>query len=946
MDQTELARRLVEAGDEVRVPLLNQHTPLVDLQLAYILKDICYTAWASEPERTIRAANALVAIAEYLGQPEVYAVADWTNGVAAIVAGQMELALKRLDQAAARFELLGKSHPAAATQVSKVMVLAMLGQYDEAMVCGLKARDVFLDHNDLLAAGKIEQNLGNLFIRRDRYFEAEELYLVARERFAHVGDVNQLTQIDVCLAVALASQHRFREATQLYQTALVKAESAGMQVTQAEIECNLGCLALFQGQYDLALDYLERSRRRYVSLDLSHESAIAELELADAYLELNLAPEAAEIYTRIAPIFAQLGLQAERARTLSHHGRAYLMLGQVEQAHEALVEARMLYASEGNEVGEAVVTLTEAQLNYRTGNYEEVVAATSRAEATLLQAGTWGRYLLARWLHGEAARALGQTSIAREILLSTLLLAEQQMTPQISQRCHTSLGLLLTAAGDLAEAESSFKRAVALIEELRAPLPAEEFRTAFIADKLTAYNELVRLCLNDDQPERVIEALGYVERARSRALVDMLGGAFKERLNPSDSFEADLLRRLETLREELNWYYSQINRPSDDVTSRGPGVMAAMHKAVRERETAVLQITRQLQQLGKSSLIQVEPLDLGFLQHKLTEDTVLVEYFSLDDELFAFVVTNERVDVIRQLGSEATIQTALNLLRFQLDTLRYGSTWVNRHLDQLANRARYHLGVLYDYLLRPLASSLKGKRLVIVPHRALHYVPFHALHDGNNYVVEQHEVVYAPSASVLRHCFSKPVRDWHRALILGVPEVNIPHVHEEVMSLASLFPESVPLLGVEANLSTLTSQAPNANVIHLACHGQFRPDNPLFSALRLSDSWLTVRDTYKLDLQQCGLVVLSACETGVGALAPGDDLIGLARGFISAGAPSLIVSLWMVDDEVTAQLMRTFYKRLLTGDSPATALRFAQLNLSEQYPHPFFWSPFVLVGRW
>jgi CHAT domain-containing protein len=508
------------------------------------------------------------------------------------------------------------------------------------------------------------------------------------------------------------------------------------------------------------------------------------------------------------------------------------------------------------------------------------------------------------------------------------------------------LGLLSTAAGNLAEAEASFKRAVALIEELRAPLPAEEFRTAFIADKLTAYNELVRLCLNDDQPERVIEALGYVERARSRALVDMLGGAFKERLDPSDSFEADLLTQLETLREELNWYYSQINRPSDDVTSRGTGVMAAMHEAVRERETAVLQITRQLQQLGKSSLIQVEPLDLEFLQCKLSEDTVLVEYFSLDGELLAFVVTNERVDVIRQLGSEATIQVVLRQLRFQLDTLRYGSAWLNKHLDQLADRARYHLGVLYDHLLRPLTSGLNGKRLVIVPHRILHYVPFHALHDGNSYVMEQHEVVYVPSASVLRHCFSKPVRDWHRALILGVPEVNIPHVHEEVMSLASLFQESVPLLGVEANLSTLTSQAPNANVIHLACHGQFRPDNPLFSALRLSDSWLTVRDTYKLDLQQCGLVVLSACETGVGALAPGDDLVGLARGFISAGAPSLIVSLWMVDDEVTAQLMRTFYKRLLAGESPATALRFAQLRLSEKYPHPFFWSPFVLVGRW
>ncbi|MBK8903200.1 MAG: CHAT domain-containing protein [Anaerolineaceae bacterium] len=946
MDHFEFANRLVDANDEGRLALLGQQKPFLDLPLAYALKDICYSAWGSEPDRTVRAANALTALARHLGHPEVQAVADWTNGIAAIITGQMESALKNLDQAAEQFEQLGQPHTAAATQVSKVMVLAILGQYDAALASGLKARDVFLAHDDLLAAGKIEQNLGNLHVRRDRYADAEKLYLAARERFEQVGDATQLMQIEVCLAVALAAQHRFREAAQLYATALAQAEAARQAVTQAEIECNLGCLALFQGQYDVALEYLERSRRRYVSLDMPHETAVAELELADAYLELNLAPEASEIYTRIAPIFGRLGLQAEQARTLAHHGRAYLLLGQAEQAQKVLAEARKLYLSEGNEVGEAVVTLTEAQLHHLTGDYEAVVAAAGHAEVPLLRAGTWGRYLLVRWLQGEAVRSLGQTAAAQDILRTTLQQAEQQMTPQIAQRCHTSLGMLAAEAGNLAEAEASFKQAVALIEELRAPLPAEEFRTAFIADKLTAYNELVRLCLNDDRPERIVEALGYVERARSRALLDMLGGAFKGRLNATDPFEADLLARLETLREELNWYYSQINRPSDDTSSRGPQAMVAMHEAVRERETAVLQITRQLQQLGKSSLIQVEPLDLDFLQDKLAEDSVLVEYFSLDGELFAFVVTNDRVDVVRQLGGEADVQAALNQLRFQLNAMRYGSTRLNKHLGQLTSRTRYYLGVLYDLLLRPLAPKLDKKRLIIVPHRVLHYVPFHALYDGSGYVMERQEVVYAPSASVLHHCFAKPTRQWQRALILGVPEVNIPYVQEEVTSLASLFQESTSLIGEEANLAALRTQAPYADLIHLACHGQFRPDNPLFSALRLSDSWLTVRDTYHLDLQQCGLVVLSACETGVGALAPGDDLIGLTRGFISAGAPSLIVSLWMVDDEITAQLMRTFYQRLLAGDNPAAALRFAQLELAKQHPHPFFWSPFVLLGRW
>lgn len=946
MNHTELANRLVEANDEERLALLTQQKPFLNLPLAYALKDICYSAWGSQPDRTVRAANSLADLAHHLGHPEVQAIADWTNGISAVIAGQMESALEKLEQAAEQFEQLGQPHTAAATQVSKIMVLAILGQYDEALTSGFRARDVFLAHDDLLAAGKIEQNLGNLHIRRDHYADAEQLYRAARKRFEEVGDVTQLTQINVCLAVALAAQHRFREAAQLYEAALAQAEANTLTVTQAEIECNLGCLALFQGQYDIALDYLERSRRRYVSLNMPHETAVAELELADAYLELNLAPEASEIYTRIAPVFGRLGLQAEQARTLAHNGKAYLLLGQTEQAQRVLAEARKLYISEGNEVGEAVVTLTEAQLHHLDANYEAVVAATGHAEVPLLRSGTWGRYLMVRWLQGEAVRSLGQAATAKDILRTTLQQAEQQMTPQIAQRCHTSLGLLAAAAGNPIEAEASFKRAVALIEELRAPLPAEEFRTAFIADKLTAYNELVRLCLNDSQQKRTAEALGYVERARSRALLDMLGGVFKARLDAGDPFEADLLSRLEVLREELNWYYSQINRPADDTFSRGTRTMATLHEAVRERETAVLQITRQLQQLGKSSLIQVEPLDIEFLQSKLAEDSVLVEYFSLDGELFAFVVTNECVEVVLHLGSEADVQAALNQLRFQLNAMRYGSARLGKHLDQLAGRTRYYLGVLYDLLLRPLASKLNNKRLVIVPHRALHYVPFHALYDGNSYVIEQQEVVYAPSASVLHHCFARPTRKWQRALIMGVPETNIPHVHEEVTSLAALFHESTSLLGEEANRFALTTQAPHANLIHLACHGQFRPDNPLFSALRLSDSWFTVRDTYHLDLQECGLVVLSACETGVGALAPGDDLIGLARGFISAGAPSLIVSLWTVDDETTAQFMRTFYQRLLAGNNPAAALRFAQLELFKYQPHPFFWSPFVLLGRW
>jgi CHAT domain-containing protein len=182
-------------------------------------------------------------------------------------------------------------------------------------------------------------------------------------------------------------------------------------------------------------------------------------------------------------------------------------------------------------------------------------------------------------------------------------------------------------------------------------------------------------------------------------------------------------------------------------------------------------------------------------------------------------------------------------------------------------------------------------------------------------------------------------------VLLGVPDPQAPRVRDEVASLVSLFPEVVALLDDQATLAALREQAPTADVLHLACHGQFRPDSPLFSSLRLADGWLTVRDAYNLDLPN-GLVTLSACETGMNAIAPGDELIGLARGFLSAGAPSLLVSLWTVDDESTAMLMTSFYTRLRAGDGPAAALRQAQRQTLESYPHPFFWSPFVLFGHW
>lgn len=945
--RAELVSRLVAAaGDGERRALVAAHTLYAGASLAHALKDVCLEAWSGDPPRAVAAAAALEALADADDSEEVAALRDWGQGIAALVGGRMEEAIRHLDEAESRFQSLCQPHTAASTQVSKLIALAMLGRYEEAIETGLRARDRFLEHGDLLEAGKIENNIGNIHFRRDRYREAEQFQRAAREHYAAAGDPVQLARIDNCLANTRVALHDFRSAEQLYQQALGYAEGAGLTATLAEIEGNMGNFALSQGRYDRALDFLERSRRRYAALGMPHQSALAELELADAYLELNLSSEALSVYQRVIETFAELGMRAEQARALAQAGRASIVAGNTEAAHDLLARARAGYASEANLVGEAYVTLTEAQLHHAEGDYASTAVLAAQAEAPLADAGAWRRLLLARWLRGEAARAQGQERLAQILLDTTLKEAEAQALPQVAERCHTSLGLLAAARGDLPRAEASFKRAVSLIEDLRAPLPAEEFRTAFVADKLTPYDELVRLCLAEPEGRRVTEALSYAERARSRALVEMLSGAHAVHPQPRDEFEAGLFEQLDRLREELNWFYSRINRPEEPAGARRAAAMQSLHDAVRERETKTLEIMRQLQQRGGGTALgRSEPLDVAALQKALGADTALVEYTSLDGELLAFVVTGDRVEVVRGLADEREVNEALGQFRFQIGSLRYGSARMRSHLASLTERARRHLAQLYDLLLRRVEQRVGDRRLVVVPHRALHYVPFHALHDGASYVVERREVSYAPSAGVLLRCLERPERPFTSALLLGVADEQTPRVRDEIRALVPLFKEAEALLDSEATLGALRTRARGADVLHLACHGQFRPDSPLFSSLRLGDGWMTVRDAYTLDLS-AGLVTLSACETGVSAVAPGDELIGLVRGFFYAGAPSLLLSLWTVDDEATGELMRDFYTHLCAGARPAAALRAAQLRQMQDRPHPFFWSPFVLTGRW
>ena len=287
----------------------------------------------------------------------------------------------------------------------------------------------------------------------------------------------------------------------------------------------------------------------------------------------------------------------------------------------------------------------------------------------------------------------------------------------------------------------------------------------------------------------------------------------------------------------------------------------------------------------------------------------------------------------------------LQRLSAQWDRFRAGQAFAERHAALLEQSAKRLLTTLYEAIFKPIEPFISGvSRLIVVPYGLLHQVPFHALFDGTQYLVERFTMSYAPSATVHTICQQRVSPSTGRALVVGVADELIPSARSEALGVARSLGEVTLLLDDKATLATVRDSAPGCEVVHLACHGLFRSGNPMFSSLKLHDGWLLALDALELDLQGA-LVTLSACESGRSQTLSGDEIVGLMRAFLGAGAASMAVSMWLVQDEATAALMQTWYGHMRRGMGRAEALRVAQLALKSKFAHPYYWGPVMIVGQ-
>jgi CHAT domain-containing protein len=338
-----------------------------------------------------------------------------------------------------------------------------------------------------------------------------------------------------------------------------------------------------------------------------------------------------------------------------------------------------------------------------------------------------------------------------------------------------------------------------------------------------------------------------------------------------------------------------------------------------------------------------------------------LEYYLADQDLYIFQLTRTGFDVYIAQGVVPKLERLHSLWRTNLDIAAQAAETADC-VSSFFGLQENSLGLLehlYDILLRPVANRLETcEHLIIVPYGMLHYLPFHCLFDGTTFLVERLNLSYLPAAALLDICRQRGQRVEAQAvklsdsLVLGLSYGGrLAFATQEAQAVAQQL--GVPCkLNEAATTAVLWNAGARSPIVHIAAHGLFRLDAPNFSHIKLADRQLSAIEVFNLDLSSCSLVTLSACETGRAVIGGVDEVIGLGRGFLYAGAASLLPTLWKVDDASSAELMELFYQNLLRKQTKAAALAQAQREFiararSSTQPyrvHPYFWAAFHLIG--
>jgi tetratricopeptide (TPR) repeat protein len=887
-------------------------------------------------------AETLVEQARSSGRGEDLAVALRARGNVAFLCADYARAVEDYRAALAGFS--GNEVERGRTLSSLLHPLAMLGDHQGSLAAAEEARGCFERAGDRRRLARLEINLASVWFREDKFSET----LAAVER-AEAGlracdpgqeDTEAWAAIRVTRAVVLINLTRFEEAERAYEEARDYAREHGLQGLAAQAEYNIGYLYFLRGQHVQAIRALDQARETARAGGDKLHLALCDLDQADVCIELHLYADALRLAHSALLQFQTQTMPYEQGKALSNMAVAELYLGHDHAALELLQRAEEAFAAAQNEFWVHMACLYRGVVLLQSGRCFEALPLSRRAGAFFEQRRAHTKAIYAGILEARALAAAGDGAGAEAALERVLTALAPLQAPWLHGQAQMLRGELAEARGERQAALAAYHQAMAQVEAIRGQINFDELRISFLRDRGRIYERAVAL-LASGEPGEAEAVWREIERAKSRALAQVMTGGFTA-LQPAAGAGSRVVHGMQRLREELSWYYRQLNaEQSAAVASPGAGGVETVLAAIQAREQELLRAIRELPE-GESPLWAVED-DIRFRQHlqPALQGTNMVEYFPCGSSFVAVVAGPDGIRMRRLEGERSAIEGALRLLRFQVGGQAMGRDHFRRHGAALQLATESHLRLLYQLLIAPVAAWLDQPQVVFVPHGMLHALPFVALRDGSGWLVEQHRISLAPSGRMLGQMARQPASRLEGAVLIAADSRA---VGEEIAAVMRACPGMRPLRDGEAGLEQVRAAAAGSRHVHVAASGEVRDLAPELAALPLAGGRLNVIDIAHLRLR-ADLVVLSGIGSTLGNLSHADETLGMARAFLLAGARAVLFTLWPLPDSVAAEFCSCFYRAWNGGQqTPAAAVHQARMELRRRYAHPYFWAAYQLYA--
>ncbi len=903
-------------------------------ELVELIKREADHQWTRDSQISFMMAGHLLFIGDLLQNKYVHALGLMARGDALRRMDRDQDALPFLDAAGGEFLAMGDEVGWARTRIGRVSACLRLNRTGEALRDAAAAREVFVRYGKLLRAGQIDVNAALINYELGQYDQALRLFDRAIETYALQGEGVDLyvARARGNKAITLAAQGRFREAVALHEQARSTfANHRSQEVAVAREELNIAQISAAQGHYSQALLLFNRSRAIFQNHTMLLEAAEVAQQTCVCLLRLNRAQEAYELAGETVTYFRNSPSNRHNlAHSLMYEAEAAMLKGDVRDAEEKLREAGVILEEIGFMGLAARVRLLQAELYFADGQLAASLRETRYVADVFAEQEALPQLARASILQARIMFIQGDAPTAHDLCIQALDIARGQGLLDLKCRCDALLGQIAERSGDLEEAARYYGQAIEGIDEVQGHLVLDE-RSSFLEDKGEVYQRAVILALKRGSKD---QALVYVEKAKSRVLGDYLRNNIDIRLRAGDKAGEAILEDLARLREEQAWYSSIVYETENEanlsdtaiirIRSMKPG---QARQEMQKRERKIEQLLEQMQLRLAGDLVarprtQWNDTLVTDLGRKLSPQSLLLEYYLAGQDLYIFQLARGSIEVHCVEGAAPKLERLLALWRVNLDLTAQASA-MQDYTSSFANLHENSLGLLqrlYQLLLAPVAGILSAyTHLTIVPYGMLHYVPFHCLFDGQQFLVERLHVSYLPAAALLDVCQQRSQRVRARginlpnSLVMGLSDHGrLTYAVQEAEVIAHRLGARC-VLNEAATTGLLREVAPICPIVHIAAHGLFRLDAPNFSSIKLADRQLSTIEVFNLDLSACSLVTLSACETGRASVGGGDEVIGLGRGFLYAGAASLLPTLWKVDDASSAELMEIFYQALLSG---------------------------------